>query len=59
MKYKVTEHLTHVTSVIVNAEDAKQAWTQAMENGLMSKFGNLNDMYVNKYEVEEISKCQK
>ena len=59
MKYKVTEHLTHVTSVIVNAENEKQAWEEAMEKGLMCEFGNLDDMYVTKYEVEEINKCQK
>ena len=54
MKYKVIEHLTHVNSVVVEADNKEEAWSKAMENGLMSESGELNDMYVNKFEVEEI-----
>ena len=55
MKYKVIEHLTHVNSVVVEADNKEEAWSKAMENGLMSESGELNDMYVNKFEVEEVS----
>jgi len=54
MKYKVIEHLTHVNSVVVEANNEEEAWSKAMEGGLMSESGKLNDMYVNKFEVEEI-----
>jgi len=54
MKYKVIEHLTHVNSVVVEADNKEEAWSKAMENGLMSESGELNDMYVNKFEVEEV-----
>ena len=54
MKYKVIEHLTHVNSVVVEAENEQEAWSKAMEEGLMSQSGKLDDMYVNKFEVEEI-----
>ena len=54
MKYKVIEHLTHVNSVVVEADNEQEAWSKAMEGGLMSKSGKLNDMYVNKFEVEEV-----
>lgn len=55
MKYKVIEHLTHVNSVVVEADNEQEAWSKAMECGLMSESGKLNDMYVNKFEVEEVS----
>tara|TARA_R100001163_G_C4982788_1_gene138299 strand:+ start:344 stop:523 length:180 start_codon:yes stop_codon:yes gene_type:complete len=55
MKYKVIEHLTHVNSVVVEADNKEEAWSKAMECGLMSESGKLNDMYVNKFEVEEVS----
>ena len=55
MKYKVIEHLTYVTSVVVEAENEQEAWSKAMEEGLMSQSGKLVDMYVTKFEVEE---CQ-
>ena len=55
MKYKVIEHLTHVNSVVVEADNEQEAWSKAMEGGLMSESGKLNDMYVNKFEVEEVS----
>ena len=55
MKYKVIEHLTHVNSVVVEADNKEEAWSKAMENGLMSESGELNDMYVNKFEVEEVT----
>ena len=58
MKYKVIEHLTHVNSVVVEADNEQEAWSKAMEGGLMSESGKLNDMYVNKFEVEEISNGQ-
>ena len=54
MKYEVIEHLTYVTSVVVEAENEQEAWSKAMEEGLMSQSGKLDDMYVNKFEVEEI-----
>jgi len=54
MKYKVIEHLTHVNSVVVEADNKEEAWSKAMEGGLMSESGELNDMYVNKFEVEEL-----
>ena len=54
MKYKVIEHLTHVNSVVVEADNKEEAWSKAMEDGLMSESGELNDMYVNKFEVEEV-----
>ena len=54
MKYKVIEHLTHVNSVVVEADNKEEAWSKAMEDGLMSESGELNDMYVNKFEVEEL-----
>ena len=54
MKYKVREHLTHVNSVVVEANNEEEAWSKAMEGGLMSVSGKLNDMYVSKFEVEEI-----
>ena len=54
MKYKVIEHLTHVNSVVVEADNKEEAWSKAMESGLMSESGELNDMYVNKFEVEEV-----
>ena len=46
MRYKVIEHLTHVNSVVVNADNKEQAWEKAMEGGLMSESGKLDDMYV-------------
>lgn len=55
MKYKVIEHLTHVNSVVVEADNKEEAWSKAMERGLMSELGKLNDMYVNKFEVEEMN----
>jgi len=55
MKYKVIEHLTHVNSVVVEAENEQEAWSKAMEEGLMSQSGKLVDMYVTKFEVEEVS----
>ena len=55
MRYKVIEHLTHVNSVVVNADNKEQAWEKAMEGGLMSESGKLDDMYVNKFEVVEVS----
>ena len=55
MKYKVIEHLTYVTSVVVEAENEQEAWSKAMEEGLMSQSGKLVDMYVTKFEVEEVS----
>jgi len=54
-KYKIIEHLTHVNSVVVNADNKQQAWEKAMEGGLMSESGKLTDMYVTKFEVEEVS----
>ena len=54
-KYKIIEHLTHVNSVVVEADNKEQAWEKAMECGLMSESGKLNDVYVNKFEVEEVS----
>ncbi len=54
MKYKVIEHLTHVNSVVVEADNKEEAWSKAMEGGLMSKSSKLDDMYVNKFEVEEV-----
>ena len=55
MKYEVIEHLTYVTSVVVEAENEQEAWSKAMEEGLMSQSGKLVDMYVTKFEVEEVS----
>ena len=55
MKYKVIEHLTHVYSVVIEADNKEQAWEKAMEGGLMSESGILDDLYVNKFEVEEVS----
>jgi len=54
MRYKVIEHLTHVNSVVVEADNEQEAWSKALEGGLMSESGKLNDMYVSKCEVEEI-----
>ena len=54
-KYKIIEHLTHVNSVVVNADNKQQAWEKAMESGLMSESGKLTDMYVTKFEVKEVS----
>ena len=55
MKFKVIEHLTYVNSVVVEADNKEEAWSKAMEGGSMSVSGKLNDMYVNKFEVEEVS----
>lgn len=55
MKYKVIEHLTHINSVVVNADNKEEACEKAMEGGLMSQSGKLDDMYVNKFEVEELN----
>ena len=55
MKYKVIEHLTYVTSVVVNADNEQQAREKAMEEGLMSESGELINMYVTKCDVEEVS----
>tara|TARA_R100001510_G_scaffold10566_1_gene8123 strand:+ start:41 stop:214 length:174 start_codon:yes stop_codon:yes gene_type:complete len=54
MKYKVIQHLTYVNSVVVKANNKEEAWSKAIEGGLMSESGKLNDMYVNRCEVEEI-----
>ena len=40
---------------VVEADNKEQAWEKAMEGGLMSESGKLDDMYVNKFEVEEVS----
>tara|TARA_R100001015_G_C4487733_1_gene66231 strand:+ start:119 stop:298 length:180 start_codon:yes stop_codon:yes gene_type:complete len=55
MKYKVIEHLTHVNSVVVEADNKEEAWSKAMEGGEMCESGKLDDMYVNKFKVEEMS----
>ena len=55
MRYKVIEHLTHVNSVVVEADNKEEAWSKAIEGGLMSESGKLNDMYVNKCEVKEMN----
>ena len=55
MKYKVIEHLTYVTSVVVNADNEQQAREKAIEEGLMSESGELINMYVTKCDVEEVS----
>ena len=55
MKYKVIQHLTYVNSVVVEADNEEEAWSKAIEGGLMSESGKLNDMYVNKCEVKEMN----
>ena len=55
MKYKVIQHLTYVNSVVVEADNKEEAWSKAIEGGLMSESGKLNDMYVNKCEVKEMN----
>ena len=55
MKYKVIQHLTYVNSVVVEADNKEEAWSKAIEGGLMSESGKLYDMYVNKCEVKEMN----
>ena len=55
MKYKVIQHLTYVNSVVVEADNKEEAWSKAIEGGLMSESGKLNDMHVNKCEVKEMN----